>query len=146
MTWQVISEDLTRSLDRNKWKVMGRYWSNEAVVKDVSTSLYGTIVSMQESPLKENLLYVGTDDGLIQVTEDSETWRKTAKFPGVPEYTDAKRDIYPSQHDENIVFASFDNRKRDDFKPYLLKSTDKGKSWTSIAGDLPEHRNPRIPL
>jgi len=137
MTWQVISEDLTRSLDRNKWKVMGRYWSNEAVVKDVSTSLYGTIVSMQESPLKEDLLYVGTDDGLIQVTEDSETWRKTSKFPGVPEYTYVS-DIYPSQHDENIVFASFDNRKRDDFKPYLLKSTDKGTSWTSIAGDLPE--------
>ncbi len=137
MTWEVISDDLTRSLDRNKWKVMGHYWSYEAVRKDVSTSLYGTIVSLDESRLQEDLIYVGTDDGLIQVTEDADNWRKTKKFPGVPEYTYVS-DIYASKHDANVVFATFDNRKRDDFKPYVLKSTDKGKSWKPISGDLPE--------
>ncbi len=153
-SWEKVGDkDLTRSLDRNRWKVMGRYWSNEAVVKDVSTSLYGTIVSLDESPVKENLIYVGTDDGLIQVTEDAENWRKEGEFPGVPKYTYVS-DIFASRFNENVVFATFDNRKRDDFKPYVLKSTDKGESWESIAGDLPEdetvhtiaqdHKNPDI--
>ncbi len=136
-SWTRISEDLTRQIDRNTWQVMGKYWSIDAVSKDKSTSLFGTIISMSESPVKENLLYAGTDDGLIQVTEDAKTWRKTDEFPGVPEFTYVS-DICPSKFDENIVFASFNNIKRDDFKPYLLKSNDKGKSWSSIAGNLPD--------
>lgn len=137
-TWQEISGDLTARIDRNTWPVMGKFWSIDAVAKDVSTSLYGTIVSLEESPVKENLLYVGTDDGLIQVSEDAKTWRKEAKFPGVPENTYVS-DVMASRFDENVVYASFDNRKRDDFKPYLLKSDDKGKTWVSIANNLPEN-------
>ena len=137
-TWQVISDDLTAKIDRNNWPVMGKYWSIDAVQKDISTSLYGTIISLDESPVKEDLLYAGTDDGLIQVTEDAgKNWRKVSSFPGVPENTYVS-DLNASLFDENIVFASFDNILRDDFKPYLLKSTDKGKSWVSIAGNLPE--------
>jgi len=137
-TWQVISEDLSTGTDRNTWPVMGKYWSIDAVVKDVSTSLWGLIVSLDESPVKENLLYAGTDDGLIQVTEDAKTWRKAGSFPGVPEYTFVA-DVLASGFDEQVVFAAFDNTKRDDFKPYLLKSSDKGKSWVSIASNLPEN-------
>jgi len=137
-SWDVISEDLTAQLDRNTWPVMGKYWSVDAVAKDRSTSLYGEIVSMTESPVKENLLYVGTDDGLIQVSEDAKTWRKVSSFPGVPANTYVS-DICASKFDENIVFASFDNILRDDFKPYLLKSADKGKTWKSIAGNLPNN-------
>jgi photosystem II stability/assembly factor-like uncharacterized protein len=136
-SWQVISDDLTAKIDRNTWPVMGKYWSSDAVKKDVSTSQYGMVVSLEESPVKENLLYAGTDDGLIQVTENAKQWRKAGSFPGVPANTYVS-DVFPSRFDENIVFASFDNLKRDDFKPYLLKSTDKGKSWTSIVGDLPK--------
>jgi photosystem II stability/assembly factor-like uncharacterized protein len=137
-SWKVISGDITAQIDRNTWPVMGRYWGIDAVGKDISTSLYGTAISLVESPVKEDLLYVGTDDGVIQVTEDiGQNWRKIDKFPGVPENTYVS-DIFASRFDENIVFASFDNILRDDFKPYLLKSTDKGKSWTSIAGNLPE--------
>jgi photosystem II stability/assembly factor-like uncharacterized protein len=136
-TWTEISDDLTAQIDRNKWPVMGKYWSIDAVLKDVSTSLYGTIISLAESPLKENLLYAGTDDGLIRVTEDGgKNWTKVEKFPGVPENTYVSS-ILPSKFDENIVFASFDNILRDDFKPYVFKSTDKGKTWTSISGNLP---------
>src|SRR3990172_8329003 len=113
---------------------MDKYWSIDAVEKNVSTSIYGLIVSLAESPLKENLLYAGTDDGLIQVSEDAKNWRKISEFPDVPEYTYLS-DILPSKLDENVVFASFNNIKRDDFKLYLLKSTDKGKSWSSIAGN-----------
>lgn len=138
-SWEVISDDLTSQTDRNTWKVMDRYWSIDAVRKDVSTSLFGTGVSFAESPVQENLLYAGTDDGVISITENAgESWTQVMKFPGVPEYTYVS-DIMPSKHDANIVFASFDNRKRDDFKPYLLKSTDKGKTWTSIANNLPDN-------
>jgi len=138
-TWEVISDDLTAGIDRNKWPVMGKYWSIDAVQKDISTSLYGTIISMDESPVRENLLYAGTDDGLIQVTEDiGKNWKKIDKFPGVPENTYVSA-IRASRFDENIVYASFDNILRDDFKPYILKSTDKGKTWVSISGNLPEN-------
>jgi len=136
-SWKEISGDLTAQIDRNKWPVMGKFWPSDAVGKDVSTSLYGTIVSLDESPVKENLLYVGTDDGLIQVTEDGgKNWRKTEKFEGVPENTYVS-DVFASRFDQNVVFASFDNILRDDFKPYIFKSTDKGVTWTSIATNLP---------
>ncbi|MBN2175729.1 MAG: hypothetical protein JW731_16485 [Bacteroidales bacterium] len=138
-SWQVISDDITAQIDRNTWPVMDRFWGIDAVQKDVSTSLFGMAVSLEESKVKENLLYVGTDDGVIQVTGDAgETWMKISSFPGVPEYTYVS-DIMASRFDENVVFAAFDNHKRDDFKPYLLKSSDKGQSWISIANNLPEN-------
>lgn len=138
-SWEAISGDLTRNEDRNQFKVMGKYWPSNAVAKDVSTSQWGTIVALAESPLKQGLLYVGTDDGLIQITEDDgKTWRKAGSFPGVPEYTYVS-DVFPSRFDENVVFASFNNIKNDDFKPYLLKSSDKGRTWVSIAANLPKN-------
>lgn len=136
-SWTCISEDLTQQIDRNKLPVMGKVWSIDAVAKHQSTSFYGNIVSLQESPKKENLLYVGTDDGLIQISEDAKTWRKIDNFPNVPKNTYVSA-ILASQHDENIVYAAFNNHKNGDFKPYLLKSTDKGKTWISIANNLPE--------
>ena len=81
----------------------------------------------------------GTDDGLIQVTRDGgASWTKYEKFPGVPDMTYVSR-LAASNHDANTVYAAFDNHKNEDFKPYLLKSTDAGKTWTSIAGNLPEN-------
>jgi photosystem II stability/assembly factor-like uncharacterized protein len=137
-TWQVISEDITAGIDRNSWTVMDHYWSYDAVAKDLSTSLYGTVVSLAESPLKEDLLYAGTDDGVISITENAgKEWRQIKSFPGVPQNTYVS-DIMPDKFNENIVYAAFDNHQQDDFKPYILKSTDKGKSWISIAGNLPD--------
>jgi photosystem II stability/assembly factor-like uncharacterized protein len=137
-SWQVISEDITAGIDINSWTVMDRYWSYDAVAKDLSTSLYGTAVSFAESPLKEDLLYVGTNDGVISITENAgKEWRQVRSFPGVPQYTYVS-DIMPDKFDENIVYAAFDNHQQDDFKPYILKSTDKGKSWISIANNLPD--------
>ena len=75
-SWRAISGDLSRNLDRNQLEVMGRVWSVDAVGKNRSTSSFGHIVAVSESPLVEGLIYVGTDDGLVQVTEDGgETWR-----------------------------------------------------------------------
>ena len=140
-TWEVISDDITRDEDRNQFKVMGKYWPADAVAKDVSTSQWGTAVSIAESSVKEGLIYVGTDDGVIQVSDDGgSSWSKISSFPGVPEYTYVS-DIFPSKFDENVVFASFNNIKSDDFKPYLLKSNDKGKTWSSIASNLPKDQS-----
>jgi photosystem II stability/assembly factor-like uncharacterized protein len=137
-TWKAVSPDLTRQIDRNTLKVMGRVWSVDAVAKNASTSFYGNIVSMAESPVKEGLLYVGTDDGLVQVTEDGgATWRKIEKFPGVPDNTYVSR-LEPSAQNADEVFAAFDNHKNGDLKPYVLRSADRGRTWTSIAGNLPE--------
>ncbi len=137
-TWEVISDDLTRQIDRNKLEVMGRVWPMDAVAKNASTSPYGTIVALDESPLKEGLIYAGTDDGLIQVTEDGgKNWLRIEKFPGVPDRTYVN-DIIASQHDISTVYASFNNHKSGDFKPYVLKSTDAGRTWISLASTLPE--------
>lgn len=139
--WVPVSADLTRQIDRNKLKIMGRVWGPDSVAKNSSTSFYGNIVALSESPVQEGLIFVGTDDGLIQITTDGgKTWAKYEHFPGVPDNSYVAR-VVPSPHDANIVYAAFDNHKMGDFKPYLLKSTDRGKSWTSIAGDLPERGN-----
>jgi len=138
-TWEVISDDLTSQTDRNSFPVMGKYWPADAVAKDVSTSLWGTIVSLEESKLKEGLLYAGTDDGVISVTENGgSSWTQVKSFPGVPQYTYVS-DLCADRFNENVVYASFNNLKSDDFKPYIFKSTDKGKSWVSISGNLPEN-------
>ncbi|MDQ7087792.1 MAG: hypothetical protein Q9Q13_08030 [Acidobacteriota bacterium] len=83
--WEPVSPDLTRQIDRNQLEIMGRVWSVDAVAKNMSTSFYGTIVSLSESPLVEGLIYAGTDDGLVQVTEDGGgTWRRVESVPGCP--------------------------------------------------------------
>lgn len=136
-SWTAVSGDLTRQLDRNQLPVMGRIWNADAVAKSVSTSFYGNIVALAESPKKEGLLYVGTDDGLIQMTSDGgKAWTKTERFPDVPERTYVSR-LLASQHEASTVYAAFDNHKNADFAPYLLKSIDAGKTWSSIKGDLP---------
>ena len=137
-TWQVISDDLTRQLDRNKFKVMGEVQRPEVVMKNKSTTIFGNIVAFAESPINENVLYAGTDDGLIQITTDGgKNWSKKSTFNGIPDMTYVNM-LLASQHDENTVYAVFNNHKRGDFKPYIMKSTDKGNSWESMSGNLPE--------
>ena len=136
-SWRPVSGDLSRQLDRNKFKVMGKVWPIDTVAKNASTSFFGNIVSLSESAKAEGVLYVGTDDGLIQISEDGGgSWRKQESFPGVPEMTYVA-DVEASSHDANVVYATFDNHKNADFKAYLLKSVDRGKTWASVSGDLP---------
>ncbi|HET8675514.1 MAG TPA: glycosyl hydrolase [Blastocatellia bacterium] len=153
-TWKVVSPELSRAIDRNKLPVMGKVWGADAVSKHASTSFYGNATALAESPKKEGLIYVGTDDGVIQMTEDGgKNWRKIDKFPGVPDMTYVSR-IVASNHDAETVYAGFENHKNADFAPYLLKSTDAGKSWTAIKSNLPangpvlaiaeDHVNPNL--
>jgi photosystem II stability/assembly factor-like uncharacterized protein len=136
-SWEPVSGDLTRQLDRNKLPVMGKVWGPDAIFKHGSTSVYGNCTALAESPKTAGVLFVGTDDGLIQVTEDGgKTWRKIDTFPGVPANTYVSK-LVAGQHDAGTVYACFDNHKNGDFAPYILKSTDYGKTWVSVAGDLP---------
>ena len=137
-SWREVSGDLSRGLDRNKLEVMGKVWPMDAVAKHASTTPYGNIVAIAESPLDKNLLYAGTDDGLIHMTTNGgESWTRYSSFPSVPDMTYVN-EIIASAHDKNTVYAAFNNHKQGDFKPYILKSTDMGKSWTTIKANLPE--------
>lgn len=136
--WQIISPDLTRQIDRNALDVMGRVWSVDAIAKNDSTSIFGAAISLSESPIAEGLIYVGTDDGVISVSEDNGTnWRRSETVRGVPSMT-LVEDIIASVHDDDVVYAVFDNHKRNDHTPYVLRSDNRGKSWRSISGDLPD--------
>lgn len=138
-SWKVISPDLTQQIDRNQLKVMGKIQSPDVPSKNASTSLFGNIVSLDESPKKEGLLYVGTDDGLIQVSDDGgKNWRKENRFGDVPDMTYVSC-VRASLFDENTVYASFDARKQNNLKPFIFKSTDKGNSWKKISANLPEN-------
>jgi hypothetical protein len=136
-SWRPISPDITRQIDRNTLKAMDRIWSVDAVAKNASTTLFGTIVNISESPLKEGVLFAGTDDGRISITEDGgANWRHSDKFAGIPD-TSYVSHVIPSNHDVNTVYATFQNHQSGDFKPYVAKSTDLGRTWTNITGDLP---------
>ena len=137
-TWKAVSGDLTRQVDRNKLPVMGRVWGPDAVAKNQSTAFYSNVSALAESLKREGLLYAGTDDGLIQVSEDGgRTWRKNESFPGVPKDAYVSR-LVTSLHDANTAYATFTNHQNADFAPYVLRTTDAGRTWTSIASDLPK--------
>lgn len=138
--WTPISKDLTLNQERMTIPYYGKQqsWDNAWDVGAMSN--YNTITSLAESPKQEGLIYAGTDDGLIQTTEDGgATWRKFSLnsikgLDHVPFVNDVRADLY----DANVVYAAVDNHKYGDYRPYILKSNDKGKSWTMITGDLPE--------
>jgi len=137
-TWRLVSPDLTRNIDRDTIPVMGKVWGADAVWKNAFTDQYGTGTALAESPLKEGLLFVGTDDGLLQISEDgAETWRKIDKWPDVPDLTYVT-DVHPSPTDLNTVYVTLNDFQRGNFKPYVMKSADLGRTWTAISGDLPE--------
>ncbi len=137
-SWRPISGDLTRGLDRLTEPMMGRVWSFDAIWDLYAMSKFGTVANLSESPLREGLIYAGTDDGLIHVTEDGgRTWRPAGPLPGVPEFSFVN-DIKADLHDEDTVYVCLDNHKAGDFEPYVLKSEDRGRTWTrrQLAEDL----------
>ena len=155
-SWTAASGDLTRNQERLKLPIMSKTQSWDNAWDMDAMSQYNTITSIAESPLQEGLIYVGTDDGLIQVSENGgEIWRKIKleSIKGIPE-TAFVNDIKADLHDANTVYIVIDNHKFGDLDPYLIKSTDRGKSWESFKGNLPErtllwrivqdHKNPEL--
>jgi hypothetical protein len=137
-SWTTISPDLSKGIDRWTLPVMGRVWGIDAGFDLLAMSAYGNITSISESPLVEGLLYVGTDDGLIQVSEDAgKNWRRIDRFFDVPEGAFVN-DVKADRHQPDTVYACLDHHKAGDYRPYLLKSTDRGRTWSSIASTLPE--------
>ncbi|MEM9680709.1 MAG: glycosyl hydrolase, partial [Bacteroidota bacterium] len=137
-SWDVISDDLSQQIDRNTLKVYDRVVSIDAVMKNGSTSLYGSIVAFSESPLNKNLLAAGTDDGLVHISEDGgQSWQKISNVPGAPKQSYVNS-VYLSKHDENVIYVAYNHHKFGDFKPYVFKSTNKGASWSTIQSNLPE--------
>jgi photosystem II stability/assembly factor-like uncharacterized protein len=140
-SWTRISPDLSRNLNRDEIPIMGKVWPADAVARNESTTALSNVVSLDESPLLEGLLYAGTDDGLLQVTEDGgKNWRKVEDFPGVPKWTYVS-DVFASPRDANTVFVALNNWQRGDYKPYLVKSVDRGKTWTNITSNLPDRHD-----
>lgn len=136
-TWTRISPDLTRQLRWEELPLMGRVWPADAVGYHESTTALSNIVSLDESPLREGLLYAGTDDGLLQVTDDGgATWRRVEDFPGVPKWTYVS-DIFASPRDADTVFVALNNWQRGDYAPYLVRSDDRGRTWRAIGAGLP---------
>ncbi|MEX0274187.1 MAG: WD40/YVTN/BNR-like repeat-containing protein, partial [Flavobacteriaceae bacterium] len=138
--WKAISNDLTRNEERLALPIMGRQqsWDNPWDVGAMSN--YNTITSLSESPVQEGLLYAGTDDGILQVSEDGgANWRKIMlgnikDIPNRAFVNDVRADLY----DANTVYLVLDNHKEGDYRPFLLKSIDKGRTWKSINGNLPK--------
>jgi photosystem II stability/assembly factor-like uncharacterized protein len=152
--FQPVSGDLTRQLDPENQRLMDRMWGADAVQKNSFTTKLSVCSALDESPLEEGLLYIGTDDGLVQVSDDGpEKWRRIEGFPGIPHRAYVS-DVCASRHDVDTLYVAFNNYQQGDFKPYLLKSRDRGRTWTSIAGDLPDrhvvwsvvedHVNPKL--
>ncbi len=137
-SWTAISGDLSHARDRLTLPMMGRVWSWDSAWDVMAMSQFGTISSLSESPQVDGLLYAGTDDGRIHVSENGgESWRSTDKLPGVPDGFFVN-DIRADLHDADTVYIIVDDHKKGDFSPYVLKSTNRGKSWRSISNNLPE--------
>ena len=137
--WTALSGDLTRNQNRIELPIMGRVQSYDNPWDVAAMSNFNTITSIAESPIQKDLLYAGTDDGLIHVsTNGGGNWTKSevSSLPGMPSrayVNDIKADLF----DANVVYITLDNHKEGDYKPYILKSTNQGKSWTSISSNLP---------
>lgn len=140
-SWTPISKDLTKNEERITLPIMGKQQSWDAAWDVYAMSTYNTITSLSESPLDENIIYSGTDDGIIQYTKNGgESWTKVlaSNLPNVP-VTAFVNDIKADLHDANTVYVALDNHKFGDYKPYLLKSINGGKSWQTITNGIPEN-------
>ncbi len=135
--WTRVSPDLSRNLNRDTLPIMGKVWPRGSVALNASTTSLSNVVALDESPVLEGLLWAGTDDGLVQVSEDGgKSWRRIEKFPGVPTYTYVS-DVHASPRDANTVFVTLNNWQRGDYAPYIVRSTDRGRTWVNISGNLP---------
>src|SRR5216110_2222394 len=129
-SWTQISGDLTRN-DKSKQQPSGGPLTNDIT----SVEYYDTVFALAESRVKKGTLWAGTDDGLIHVTtDDGQNWSNVT--PKMPEWSTVDL-IDPSPHDGNTAYVAVDRHKLDDFKPYIFKTTDLGKTWSAIVNGIP---------
>ena len=128
--WEIISPDLTRQQERELKGSKKNYEGYHS---------YGALFSIAESPEDSNILWVGADDGPLHVTRDrGKNWTEvTGNFPAGAPTSGVVAEIEASRFDKGTAYVAYDNHTREDTRPYLYRTTDYGKTWTSITGDLP---------
>ncbi len=137
-SWQAVSGDLTTNQNRYELGFRGRVWSVDDLHDNGAMSKYSTISAISESPVSAGTLYTGSDDGLIHSSVDGgANWQRARALPDVPERAFIN-DVEASLFDADTVFAIADAHKVGDYSPYVFVSTNHGRAWQSISGDLPD--------
>jgi photosystem II stability/assembly factor-like uncharacterized protein len=136
-TW-TRSEDLSNNADRDKIPIMGKLPDKDMLSRHDGQETFGQVVTLAESPVKEGLLYAGTDDGNLQITRDAgKTWKNiTSKLPNVPKGIYVSR-VVPSRYSEGAAYVTLDGHRSDDYNSYVFVTADFGETWRAIKGDLP---------
>jgi len=141
--WTRLGEDLTRDIEEDSLPLMGKVQARGAVSLHEGVVDFSTISDVDISPLQRGLLVTGSDDGVVAIsTDDGQTWTRQTRFPGVPDTAYVSK-VRFSRHDAAVVYVTFDNHRSNDFKPYVVRSTDGGRDWTSISANLPAFGNVR---
>jgi photosystem II stability/assembly factor-like uncharacterized protein len=137
-TWTKLGGDLTTGVDRNQLPILGKVPNKDTLSRDDGVQAYPCITTIAESPLSPSVLWVGTDDGNLQLSRDGgQTWKNVAdRVPGVPKGTYVSR-VVASRSGEGAAFVTFDGHRGNDFNVYLFLTTDYGETWTSISHGLP---------
>jgi photosystem II stability/assembly factor-like uncharacterized protein len=138
-SYQPISPDLTTNTDRETLSIMGVVGKDVKLAKNDGVGSFGNIVTLEESAAKQGVVWVGSDDGVVSVTQDSgKTWTNvTSKISGVPKWTYVA-DVLPSRAQAGIAYVAFDGHRGGDYKTYVFTTTDFGATWRSIASNLPQ--------
>ncbi len=138
-SWDVITPDLTRNLDRDKIEIMGKL---PTLSRHDGQDSYGHIVTIAESPVKESVLWVGTDDGNVQMSRDGgKTWKNVIdRMQGAPKNTYVTR-VIASASSAGRAYVTLDGHRNDDFNPYVFVTEDFGETWKAIASNLPHPAN-----
>jgi photosystem II stability/assembly factor-like uncharacterized protein len=136
-TW-TASADLTKHVDRNTLSIMGIKGTEPMASKNDGYTSFSYIVTIGESPLMPGIIWVGTDDGNVQVSKDGgSTWTNVSKnVPGIGDMYHINR-VEPSHYDAGTCYLAVDGHRFDDLKPYLFVTRDYGATWSSIVGNLP---------
>ena len=138
-TWTPLGGDLTTGVDRNKLQIFGKTPDKNTLSRHDGVQEYPTITTFSESPLTPNVLWVGTDDGNLQVTRDGgKNWKNVGpRVPGVPKGTYVSR-VVASKSGEGTAYATFDGHRSDDYSVYIFVTSDYGESWKAIRNAIPE--------
>ncbi len=138
-SYQPISPDLTTNTDREALSIMGVPGKDIRLAKHDGVGSFGNIVSLEESAAKQGVVWVGSDDGIVSVTQDSgKTWTNvSSKISGVPKFTYVA-DVLPSRAQAGTAYVAFDGHRGGDYNTYVFTTTDFGATWRSIASNLPK--------
>jgi len=137
-SWVKLGGDLTTGVDRNKLKIFGKVPDKNTLSRHDGVEHYPTITTFSESPLTANVLWVGTDDGNVQVTRDGgKTWKNVAGKTGAPAGTYVTR-VVASKYKEGNAFVTFDGHRNDDYNIYIFETSDYGESWKAIRNGIPD--------